>query len=74
MVQAGDDFVYFCGDLVVVQEGVVEPERQYEGRTPPQYVLPIPESSAHLFGRTLRINHNGTPWMEVDDVVDLAVA
>jgi hypothetical protein len=69
VVAAGDDVVFLYGDLVVVQEAFDPPwwrEREW-------YALPVAEATAHLFGRTLRIHQNGAPWMEVDDVEDVAV-
>lgn len=74
VVAAGDDFVFIDGDLVVIQEGALQPWDRYTGRRPPQHAIPVTKATAQLVGRTLRIHKNGAPWMEVDDVEDLAVA
>jgi hypothetical protein len=74
VVAAGDDFVFIDGDLVVIQEGALQPWDRYTGRRPPQHAIPVTKATGQLVGRTLRIHENGAPWMEVDDVEDLAVA
>jgi hypothetical protein len=74
VVAAGDDFVFIDGDLVVIQEGALQPGDRFTGRRPPQHTIPVAKATAQLVGRTLRIHENGAPWVEVDDVGDLAVA